>query len=91
MPSARLGMNLCELLEDIGAAFSYAAEAKGLELLVDVDTRLPTHVVLNAAKLRQVLFYALCHAVRSLKLGLVTLSASSKSVSYTHLTLPTKA
>lgn len=79
VPAARLGHNLCELLEDVAGAFSYAAETKGLELIVDVDTRLPTHVVIDAPKLRQLLFYALCHAVRSLKAGLLTLSASSKS------------
>ena len=57
------------LIEQVDALMQGAAQAKGLELKVDVDPDLPPWVMADAKRLRQVLFNLLGNAIKFTRMG----------------------
>jgi signal transduction histidine kinase/CheY-like chemotaxis protein len=57
------------LLEQVEALMQGAAQAKGLELKVDIDPELPAWVMTDAKRLRQVLFNLLGNAIKFTRSG----------------------
>ncbi|MFX9181191.1 hypothetical protein ABTN76_20775, partial [Acinetobacter baumannii] len=55
---------LSEIAEGVGAALAPWADDRGIELVVDVDPRLPGMVTGDPARLRQVVFNLAANAVK---------------------------
>ena len=67
--------DLRRVLEDTVAFWSGQAQAKGLELRLDLAPDLPVRVLEDEARLRQVLFNLMSNALKFTEAGRVTLSA----------------
>jgi signal transduction histidine kinase/CheY-like chemotaxis protein len=66
------------LLQDIGELLAARAHAKAIDLAVDVDADLPASVLVDAARLRQVLVNLVDNAVKFTEAGGVVLSAACR-------------
>ncbi|MBL8545842.1 MAG: hypothetical protein JNL81_05220 [Hyphomonadaceae bacterium] len=69
-----------ELLRSVVSAFRAAAQDKQLELFVDVDPALPPHLVLDAGRVRQILFNLLANAIRYTTHGGVRVRMSAQPI-----------
>jgi signal transduction histidine kinase/DNA-binding response OmpR family regulator len=64
---------LVSSVHDIAALLAERAEQKGVELVFDADPRLPSHVIGDPARLRQVLMNLVGNAIKFTKAGTVQL------------------
>jgi signal transduction histidine kinase/DNA-binding response OmpR family regulator len=69
----RVGTDVVELAEDCMDVVRHAAEAKGLELLVDIDPGVPRLATVDPMRLRQVLANLLGNAVKFTERGEIEL------------------
>lgn len=69
-----------EMLRSVVSAFRAAAQDKGLELFVDVDPSLPASIVIDAGRVRQILFNLLANAVRYTTHGGVRVRFSAQPI-----------
>lgn len=65
--------NLHQLLADLGHMFELRAHEKGINLVINIDSSLPTYIQADAGKLRQVLVNLLSNALKFTKEGVITL------------------
>jgi PAS domain S-box-containing protein len=65
--------NLPYLLANLEAMLGLQAEAKGLRLIVNCDSHLPTYIVADEGKLRQVLINLIGNAIKFTQVGQVVL------------------
>jgi len=72
-------VSLQRLLDEIGQLFSHKLEEKGLELRLDLAADLPATVLLDEARLRQVLLNLVGNAVKFAQAGTVTVRAWSQA------------
>jgi signal transduction histidine kinase/CheY-like chemotaxis protein len=75
----RIPFDLREPVTEVEALLKPAADEKGLDLLVDVDPRLPPQIVGDPNRLRQVLVNLVGNAVKFTASGRVTLSAAAET------------
>jgi len=71
---------LRETLEGVMAQFAYKAQAKGLTLRHNFDASLPTAVIGDALRLRQMVWHLIANAVKFTSEGEVEISASSSKL-----------
>lgn len=71
-----LEFDLRQLIDDSAAIFSLRAQEKGLRFFVDVDVRVPQHVMGDPTRVRQVLANLLSNAFKFTDRGGVTLTVS---------------
>ncbi|MGE3269308.1 MAG: response regulator [Chloroflexota bacterium] len=74
-----LPFDLREMVEDVAELLSASAYRKGLELLVDVDTRLSGSLVGDPGRLRQILTNLLGNAVKFTAHGTVSVSVKHEA------------
>jgi two-component system sensor histidine kinase EvgS len=68
------------IFDDIGNVFTMNVRNKGLDLLLEIDAQIPTSLLLDAARIRQVLFNLVGNAVKFTDKGEVILRASADNV-----------
>ncbi|MGK7897434.1 MAG: ATP-binding protein, partial [Xenococcus sp. (in: cyanobacteria)] len=68
-------LNLQELLQNMQQMFSLKVQNKGLQFLLESDADLPTYIVTDEAKLRQVLINLIGNALKFTKQGGIVLRA----------------
>ncbi len=68
--------HLRDAVEDVVTLVAESAHAKGLELIVDVDARVPSVVMADASRIRQVLLNLLSNAIKFTPQGSVRLVVS---------------
>ncbi|MGF1521815.1 MAG: response regulator [Leptolyngbyaceae cyanobacterium] len=73
-------VNLHTLLEDLHAMLGLKADAKGIQLMLDLAPDLPTYVEADPSKLRQVLINLLGNAVKFTAAGTVKLKVSCRAL-----------
>jgi len=73
--------NLPKLLEDTAKALSVQARQKSLELLIMIPNDIPTEIVGDAGRLRQIIFNLLWNAIKFTDSGEVELSVKKKEMS----------
>lgn len=71
-------LDICHEAMDI---VRFASEEKSLDLILDVPAQLPAHVLIDAARLKQILINLLSNAVKFTEKGSVTLKLYSKPYS----------
>ncbi len=76
-----------ELLQEVMKAFALGAHQRGLELLLDADTRIPDVIVGDPARLRQVLVNLLGNAIKFTATGEVALRVVREEVASETITL----
>jgi signal transduction histidine kinase/CheY-like chemotaxis protein len=67
------------LFGEIARIFEGETAEKGLELTIDVDDRLPEHLMLDEARLRQILLNLIGNAVKFTEKGWIALSARART------------
>ena len=83
-------VNLHELLQNMQQMFSLKVQNKGLQFLLESDANLPTYIVTDEAKLRQVLINLIGNALKFTKQGGIVLRSQvnkNESNKQYHLTL----
>ncbi len=74
-------INLPELIETILASFSHQAHEKDIELICEIDQRLPTFIIADPVRIRQVLVNILGNAIKFTKSGEVCVRVTTDKVS----------
>lgn len=72
--------DLLYMLQSVTDIFKYAAQKKGLELLIDIEPGLPAHVMVDEVRLKQVLSNLLSNAVKFTAQGQVRIQLSHTSL-----------
>jgi two-component system sensor histidine kinase/response regulator len=79
--------DVAAILEEITVNYASAAQAKGIELLTDIDPRVPGEVCGDPLRLRQVLANLVNNALKFTKEGEVVVGVRLQSRSDSHVTL----
>lgn len=78
-------VDLRELCEEVSSVFAIQAEAKNLAFSFEVDSKLPSWVITDSTRLRQILVNLLSNALKFTSIGKISISAK---VEETGLVLP---
>ena len=81
MPISRDQVDLREIMDSICRAFRYEASAKGLALSASVADTVPTTILSDAGRLRQILFNLLGNSMKFTDRGRVTVQATALPLS----------
>ena len=71
-------VNPKELFSDIAKIFSSKIESKGLKFLIEIDEKLPSAILLDEVRIRQVLFNLVGNAVKFTSEGYIELKVNGK-------------
>ncbi|RFU48758.1 HAMP domain-containing sensor histidine kinase [Paraburkholderia sp. DHOC27] len=71
-------MDVRELIDGVVALFSPAAAQKGLHLSVSIDRSVASRVFADSARLGQIVFHLLSHAIRTSEGGLLTVAVRAE-------------
>jgi signal transduction histidine kinase len=80
MQLQKVPTNLYELFHEIGAIFSVTMKKKGLQLEIDIDETMPKHLLLDATRIRQIIFNLIGNAVKFTEKGSIKLSLKTVSI-----------
>ena len=83
MQLQKVATNVYELCDEIGAIFTPTIQNKGLELYIDIDPNVPQSMLLDAARLRQIIFNLIGNAVKFTSRGSITLGLQTIAI-YEH-------
>jgi signal transduction histidine kinase/DNA-binding response OmpR family regulator len=77
--------NLIQVIEEVAGTEGLKAEAKQLNLIIDIDTRIPSSVIGDPLRLKQVLLNLVNNAVKFTEKGEIVLSCRLNEQTATHL------
>jgi signal transduction histidine kinase/CheY-like chemotaxis protein len=80
-------MNLAVLIQDTTEIFRANIEQKGLDFIVNIDSNIPTYLLLDEVRLRQILFNLLGNAVKFTDNGHIKLQVIASNLDHTKETL----
>ena len=83
MQLQKVATNVYELCDEIGAIFTPTIQNKGLKLYIDIDPNVPQSMLLDAARLRQIIFNLIGNAVKFTSRGSITLGLQTIAI-YEH-------
>ncbi len=66
--------NLFEMVEDVGNLFATLADEKGLEVVVNIDPKIPSHFLGDPVRLRQILANFVSNAIKFTEQGEIVIS-----------------
>ncbi len=72
--------NLADLCNEMRSIFSVQLEKKGLEMLIKLDSSLPTAVMIDNVRIRQILFNLIGNAIKFTEKGYITLRVSVQKI-----------
>ena len=72
--------NVYELFDEIGAIFAPTIQSKSLELYIDIDKKMPESVLLDATRVRQIIFNLIGNAVKFTSTGRISLQLRTLKV-----------
>jgi PAS domain S-box-containing protein len=70
----KTAFNLYEMVEDVGNLFAAIADEKGLEVVVNIDPKLPAHFLGDPVRLRQILANFVSNAIKFTEKGEIIIS-----------------
>ena len=73
----KTAFNLYEMVEDVGSLFAAIADEKGLEVVVNIDPKLPEHFLGDPVRLRQILSNFVSNAIKFTEKGEIVISVWS--------------
>ncbi|WP_152183206.1 transporter substrate-binding domain-containing protein [Sulfurimonas indica] len=73
MELQKVPTNIYELFDEVGSIFEPTISSKGLELHIDIDNKIPQSLLLDATRLRQVIFNLIGNAVKFTSEGNINL------------------
>lgn len=76
--------NITDLIQEIGSIFSVNIGKKDLILIIDCDETLPSSLLLDSTRLRQVIFNLIGNAVKFTEEGYIKLSAKTIAIDDHH-------
>ncbi|MES2089022.1 MAG: ATP-binding protein [Pseudomonadota bacterium] len=82
-----ISFDLGTMIEEVACMFAQTAQAKGLELICDVHANLPTQVIGDPVRLRQIVANLVSNAIKFTKDGEVVIQARLNSLSAIDLTV----
>lgn len=71
-------LNLKKMLDDLTGLFKLKAEEKGIDLIVEFDETIPTFLMMDEIRLRQILFNLIGNAIKFTETGFVKLIVKSE-------------
>jgi PAS domain S-box-containing protein len=80
-------VNASSVFHDMGPVFAGKVFDKGIDFRVEIDPKIPTSLILDETRLRQVLINLIGNAVKFTDAGSVTLSAHIEDVKGAHIDL----
>ncbi len=72
--------NLHNIATEVSAIFTMSVQKKGLELIVDIDDNLPSSLLLDEVRLRQILFNLIGNAVKFTEYGFIKLRVKTLGI-----------
>jgi two-component system sensor histidine kinase EvgS len=87
MSIVKAAVNPHQLLTEVGNMFMLNIHQKGLELILEIDPDIPDSLILDATRLRQVLFNLIGNAVKFTEQGHIRLKAKTTYTNNTHTQL----
>jgi len=76
MAISMTSVNLLELVNDVGMSFQWTAQEKGLEIRSEYLTDVPTRIISDATRLRQILVNLVSNGLKFTSKGTVTVTVS---------------
>ena len=92
MKIERIPTNMQEIVDELKSIFHYKAKSKALELIVSLDASVPKTLLLDAVRIRQILFNLISNSIKFTPEGSihVSITASSSKESKINLILEVK-
>jgi signal transduction histidine kinase/CheY-like chemotaxis protein len=75
-----IDFNLCDLVENVSELMSQAAAVKSLEIITDVDARLPPYLISDIGKIRQIITNLINNAIKFTLYGQIFINVTLEKI-----------